>query len=386
MDKLSVIGVEDDLLVVEAPGGVRFAIDVAALPELPRAKAPATQRKASPREIQSALRAGRTAQEVADETGEDLEFVRRFEGPVVAERDHVLDQALRVAVASGDIDPLAKEATFGEALEGRLRDLGGSDESWFAWREGAGAWVVRLRFHAQGIDHVATWTFEPRKAALTPRDKEATALSTRGDASTVLMPRLRAVDHEQQREQEPTVAPTVVEAPRSGAPKPATPRPAAQQAAAPQPTAPQPRVEGERFDSGAFRIGTQSPSKPVTPNPVLRDAAQGQPAAVVEAAVTTARPAQAPNHTADLLEALRRRRGEREAALQQAETGTVPDLPKAEAQQDALFETEQGSQDAQPGVHHTSPLSGARPKRANRQSMPSWDEIVFGARGDDEPA
>ncbi|WP_157674603.1 septation protein SepH [Agrococcus jejuensis] len=371
MDKLSVIGVEDDLLVVEAADGARYAIDVAALPELPRPKAQPTQRKASPREIQSALRGGQTAEEVAAETGEDLEFVRRFEGPVVAERDHVLDQALQVAVASGDIDPLAKETTFGDALEARLQDLGASEESWFAWREGAGAWVVRLRFHAQGIDHVATWTFEPRKAALTPRDKEATALSTRGDASTVLMPRLRAVDHGQQQA---PVEPEAVE-----------PTPAQAPSQAPQPTKPQPRVEGERFDSGAFRVGEQGPSKPVTPNPVLRDAAQGQPAAVVEAAVSTARPAQAPNHTADLLEALRRRRGEREAALQQAETGTVPDLPKS---QDTLFDAPEtpAQDDERPGVHHTSPLSGSRPKRGSRQSMPSWDEIVFGARGDDEPA
>ncbi|GAA2173495.1 septation protein SepH [Agrococcus versicolor] len=362
MDKLSVIGVEDDLLVVETADGARFAIDVAALPELPRAKAQTSQRKASPREIQTALRAGKTAEEVASETGEVLEFVRRFEGPVVAERDHVLDQALQVAVASGDIDPLAKESTFGDALEGRLRDIGASDESWFAWREGAGAWVVRLRFHAQGIDHVATWTFEPRKAALTPRDKEATALSQRGDASTVLMPRLRAVDQQQQADAEPAVAETP------------------QQAR----TQPQPRVDGERFDSGAFHVGEQRPSKPVTPNPVLRDAAQGQPAAVVEAAVSTARPAQAPNHTADLLEALRRRRGEREAALQQAETGTVPDLPRS---QEPLFESEEpAAADEQPGVHHTSPLSGGRAKRGGRQSMPSWDEIVFGARHDDDPA
>lgn len=366
MDKLSVIGVEDDLLVVEGADGARFAIDVAALPDLPRPKAQSTQRKASPREIQTALRGGQTAEEVAAETGEDLEFVRRFEGPVVAERDHVLDQALQVAVASGDIDPLAKETTFGDALEARLQDLGASEESWFAWREGAGAWVVRLRFHAQGIDHVATWMFEARKGSLTPRDKEATALSQRGDASTVLMPRLRAVDHQQQQASAPA-------------------EPVASEPAAPQQTRPQPRVEGERFDSGAFRVGDQAPSKPVTPSPVLRDASQGQPAAVVEAAVSTARPAQAPNHTADLLEALRRRRGEREAALQQAETGTVPDLPRS---QDTLFDAPEPSQheDEQPGVHHTSPLSGTRPKRGSRQSMPSWDEIVFGARGDDEPA
>lgn len=378
MDKLSVIGVEDDLLVVEAADGARYAIEVAALPELPRHKAQTTQRKASPRAIQSALRGGQTAEEVAAETGEDLEFVRRFEGPVVAERDHVLDQALRVAVASGDIDPLAKETTFGDALEARLQDLGASEESWFAWREGAGAWVVRLRFHAQGIDHVATWTFEPRKGALTPRDKESTALSTRGDASTVLMPRLRAVDQQQEAAEVPPAA----DAPTRQPVQPTTQQP---QQTSTQQTTPQPRVEGERFDSGAFRVGEQRPSKPVTPSPVLRDASQGQPSAVVDAAVSTARPAQAPNHTADLLEALRRRRGEREAALQQAETGTVPDLPKG---QDTLFEAPEAptSDDAQPGVHHTSPLSGARAKRGSRQSMPSWDEIVFGARGDDEPA
>lgn len=393
MDKLTVVGVEDDVLVVETESGDRFAIDVASLPEIRKQQpaAPQQDRKASPREIQAAMRGGKSADEVASETGEDLEYIRRYEGPVTAERNHILDQALSIAVASGDLDPLASETTFGSAITARLADLGATDEQWFAWKEHDGGWSVRLTFEASGVEHDARWNFEPKKATLVPRNKEATALSQQGDATSVLVPRLRAIDTER--------ATSEAGAPAEGGPG----------------------ADG-RFDSGAFHVSPQTPSRPVTPSrphsdqgvdrparndtgslantgsvsttgQIRGDITRGsapsssaqQPDDVQQAAISrTPKPATQPNHTADLLDALRRRRGEREAALAQAESQPIADAD-SEAKNDstdpALFDV-----DDRPGVHHTSPLTQARPKRGARASMPSWDEIVLGSRGDDEPA
>lgn len=351
MEKLSVIGVEDDVLVVESDNGTRFAIDVAALPE-PRRQRPAAathERKATPREIQAAMRAGQSAEDVASSTGEELEYVRRFEGPVIAERDHILDLALSVAVASGDLDPLAGETTFGKALTARLAELDVTEERWTAWKEPTDGWTVRLQFHAGGADHDARWSFQPRKATLSPANKEATALSQQGDATSVLVPRLRALD----RPEPPVAAEEARE-----------------------------RPAGPRFDSGAFRAINEAPSKPVTPTKIHGgESSATQPAEVQKAAISTAKPATAHNHTTDLLDALRKRRTEREAALAHAEAAAPEPAP--EPQNDSpLFDVS----DDRPGHHTTSPLTNARPKRGARAAMPSWDEIVFGSRGDDEPA
>lgn len=395
MEHLSVIGLEDDKLVVESATGQRFAIDASAIPEIRRHRpAGAQERKTSPREIQALMRAGSSAEEVSQTTGEELDYVRRFEGPVLAERDHVLDQALAIAVASGDIDPLARETTFGAAMTARLAGLDADGEDWSTWKEPTGEWTVRLRFEAQGVDHEARWSFEPRKGALTPRDKEATALSQQDDATSVLVPRLRAIDRDDaapqpQRpdvvrvdaaEAEPSAAqdsPTETAAPasESSSDEPTQGGGAADDGAA---------ARGPRFDSGAFQLQVDAPSKPVTPTRLTKQQDPQQPAAVQEAAIATAKPAVAPNHTADLLEALRKRRGEREAALAHAEREPEAEPREEQQQSSSLFEAEEPEE--RQGVHHTSPLTNAKPKRGARAAMPSWDEIVFGSRGDDEPA
>ena len=199
MQQLSVIGVEDGVLILETDSGERFSVPVDALPE--RRKQPSAiphrERKASPRDIQSLIRGGMTAEQVASSTGEELAYIERFEGPVLAERAHVLDSALSIPVASGDIDPLAQETTFGAAIEERLDDLRASDRSWSSWKDAdGGAWTVRLRFTTEGIQHEALWGYEAKKATLTPRGKEAISLSQSSDASSVLVPRLRAIDRQ----------------------------------------------------------------------------------------------------------------------------------------------------------------------------------------------
>src|ERR1700690_514210 len=51
-----------------------------------------------PKEIQDRIRAGETAEEIADAAGIPVERIRRFEGPVLAERAYIADQAQAASV------------------------------------------------------------------------------------------------------------------------------------------------------------------------------------------------------------------------------------------------------------------------------------------------
>lgn len=413
MQQLSVIGVEDDVLILESESGERFRVPVEQLPEhrKPAAAVPHRERKARPRDIQALIRGGMTAEEVAASTGEELAYVERFEGPVVAERNHVLESALSILVASGDIDPLASETSFGAAIDERLDDLRATDRSWAAWKDAeGGAWTVRLRFTTEAIQHEAQWGYEPKKATLTPRGKEATSLSQSGDASSVLVPRLRAID----RQQRPTGPDAAARAPE---PEPAvdeTAAPPISQRASSAPTVDAARTgDTGRFDSDAFRIqrgAARSAPAPVEPGVGLEDAVEAATSAPAPADARTKEPTKAdnpwlrrrsgevgsqpenvqaaainrpaasaqPNHTAELLDALRRRRSEREAALRTAES--EPSLFEVEPEQPAASVPEPEPQRPQRATG-TGPVAGR--KRGSRAAMPSWDEIVFGSRTDD---
>ena len=121
MEQLTIIGTEDEAIVLATESGERFAlaIDDVLRAELRRAP-PGTQRRGrtprpSPREIQAHIRAGLSAAEVADLLGARVEDVARFEGPVLAEREHIVGQALAVPVLiGGDLEHDA-HPTFGAA-------------------------------------------------------------------------------------------------------------------------------------------------------------------------------------------------------------------------------------------------------------------------------
>ena len=398
MQQLSVIGVEDDVLILESESGERFRVPVDALPERRKQPAaiPSRVRKASPREIQTLIRGGMTAEEVATSTGEELAYITRFEGPVLAERAHVLDSAQSIPVATGDIDPLAGETAFGAAIEERLDDLRASERAWAAWKDSeGGAWTVRLRFTTEGIQHEALWGYEPKKATLTPRGKEATSLSQSGDASSALVPRLRAIDR-QSRPATPEMAPAAATDEQSAPPisqRAATTEPgrfdsdafAIQRGtsrAAPAPVEPGVGLEEAISSSAATEGAPDERAKEPTKaeNPWLRrrgGEVGSQPENVQAAAINRPAAATQPNHTAELLDALRRRRSEREAALHTAES--EPSLFEVESSEPepTAPEEQQRPQRAQA----SGPVGGK--KRGSRAAMPSWDEIVFGSRTDD---
>lgn len=339
MQDLKVIGIENGALLAAGETGERYRIEIdeVLLSRVRQSKPePAGAPKISPREIQAHIRGGMSAEDVARLTGAALEYVQRFEGPILAEREHIVASALGVPVrTAADVDPLGEVDTFGVVIRERLASLGATGERWSSWKEDDGGWIVKLSFTADEIDHDARWSYEPRKHALAPLGSEATTLSQQGELQGGLIPRLRAVT------------------PVGGG------------------------NEDSRFDSGAF-LFTEDEHGP-DGAPKLEPVAIGRPITVANNSVTVSAIKRADdgpsdlNQTADLLEALRRRRGERESVATVEDVQPPLDLPDEPQQQ-----REDAEQPSEP-----APAAG---RKKGRRSMPSWDEIVFGARTDDDLA
>ncbi|MFT4051850.1 MAG: septation protein SepH [Microbacterium sp.] len=347
MEQLKVIGIEEGALIVATVSGERFtlAADETLRAHLRRAHHDTEARvtRPRPREIQAHIRAGLSAQEVADLLGTRLEDVQRYEHPVLAEREHIVDQALAVPVLiGGELDPGA-QPTFGVAVRAKLADAGAVGERWTSWREEETGWIVKVEFTANEVDHDARWSFDPRRSTLAPLNSAATQLSHQGSLPEGLIPRLRALD-------------------------------------------PSPLKDSSRFDSGAF-----------APRKLEADAT----VAVQEAAIKRAPDASVTSaETADLLEALRRRRGLREPmpsekpkeqahapvalfdALEPGYDGIgIQDSATRDSAARDSATRDSAAQDSAAGLSDTVATESTR--RKGRTAMPSWDEIVFGARTED---
>ncbi len=128
--------------------------------------------KMSPREIQSLIRAGASAADVAEQAALTLEQVRRYEGPVLAEREYIARQARNVQVAAASTSNDGLRSAFGEVaatledmVQHRLRVFGIDPKSlqWDAWRDQAGTWTVSADFEP-GTQWAATSIGEPTPA------------------------------------------------------------------------------------------------------------------------------------------------------------------------------------------------------------------------------
>ena len=181
MQDLRVIGVENGALLVASDDGTRYRIAIDEVLQSKLRKSipdPGAGRKLAPREIQAHIRSGMSAQDVASITGVPLEYIQKFEGPVLAEREFVVESALNVPVHTAiESDPMSQGTTFGSAIRERLYDLSAINERWASWKEIGGGWIVKLAFTADQIDHDARWRYDPKKAALAPLNNEAITLS-----------------------------------------------------------------------------------------------------------------------------------------------------------------------------------------------------------------
>lgn len=203
MQDLRLVGVHDDgeHLLLSGTGGemFRLPIDEALRVAASRNSANAAARAAtapiamSPRDIQAKIRSGSTAAEVADLSGIPLAKVQRYEGPVLAEREYVAQQARKIEVAAPapghDIYRSAfgdNPASLGEMVAHRLTAYGvePSTVEWDSWRRPDGTWTVVARFEARtggpsniGEEPPAMWTFSPSRKSLQNANRWAQQLS-----------------------------------------------------------------------------------------------------------------------------------------------------------------------------------------------------------------
>ncbi|WP_066518735.1 septation protein SepH [Curtobacterium ammoniigenes] len=364
MQDVRVIGVESGALLLANDTGSEFRLPVTSTLTGHIRKAGTDgqpHRRISPKDVQARIRAGASAEQVAAAMEIDTEYVRRYEGPVLAERAFILDAAQRVRVhPDGE-----RSDTFGADITARLEDGGAADIRWEAWKDPETGWRVQVHYRAAEVDHDAQWTFEPKTAALTALNDDANRLSDAPDEG--ITPRLRAVEFEHAEADD---------------------------------------HDTTHFDSGAFRVepvDDRVTDPDLHERPALRPALPriGMPPVVDRAPG---------NETADLLEALRRRRGERESAAFGTETASdeqTPQEPQRARPMSVVEMTLDPFDDDTQTVHgDTAPQRpvpadlpatdrrgetdadqqrASRPKRG-RRSMPSWDEIVFGTRSDDDLA
>ena len=126
----------------------------------------------SPREVQSRVRAGASAEEVAAETGWPQDRVLRYAEPLLAERAYIAEQAQAVEVRrSGGGATLRQSAATAVGVDPESDQI-----VWDARRREDGKWVVSARFADRGRDRLAEWTYDHAGHNLHPLDDDARAL------------------------------------------------------------------------------------------------------------------------------------------------------------------------------------------------------------------
>ena len=101
-----------------------------------------------PRDIQARIRAGESAADVAVAAGIPLERVRRYEGPVLAEREHMAATARRTALRGPALND-APAALLGDVVAQRLRERGIDPDAagWDSWRREDSRWQIVVSYH-----------------------------------------------------------------------------------------------------------------------------------------------------------------------------------------------------------------------------------------------
>ena len=395
MDELRFVRREERSLVVANDAGEEFrlVVDDAVLSEMRHlGRRERDTSRVRPREIQALIRAGKTRSQVAQLTGLDESDIERYEEPVIAERNYVLERAHAVPVRT-DVDDDGDQR-FGAVIAERLIALGSDTSEWSSWRDPETGWMIALEFISRDVAHCAVWSFEHRKGVLSPVNPDAVNLSKQGDVGDRLIPKLRAVDNGE-----------------------ASPR----------------------FDSGAFDGSpTADPEGIEEADGTADDAPAADLAAplsdanaeyqrrreIDQRAIKSESSDSDLSQTADLLDALRKRRGERDrsrGAVEEplelptpveptkqsappADPDPAPAAPRSiwgaagvsggpdragadrgGAPQDAP--AREGQRDTRDRKGDKSePAENERGGRKGRASIPSWDDILFGTRSDEDPA
>jgi hypothetical protein len=183
--ELSALGLSEDgeRLVLASVDGQRFSVLVdERLRSIVRGRAGRLGQQEvrlesalSPREMQARLRAGASAADVARAAGIPIERVARYEGPVLAERARVVEEARAARLPSRTDEP---RRPLGELVDDRLATSGVAvhEAEWDAWRRPDGTWMVHVTFTTGDRERRASWSWDPSVRRVRPHDEDAESL------------------------------------------------------------------------------------------------------------------------------------------------------------------------------------------------------------------
>lgn len=358
MDDIRLFETDGDFLVLEAQDGQKFRllIDDTVRSSIKREKLQQLDSVSiTPREIQEEIRNGASIEQLIKESGATFEFIEKFAAPVIAELEHIVSSALSVRLTiAGDRYNDSTQIEFGEIISGRLVTSGAEGISWVAKKIEPNSWHIVANYTLNGVAGSATWSFDPRRLTLSPESETAVTLSSQETLNNSLIPKLRTVDV-------PAAAQTVVMEDVI------------------------PIGRGAEFETPIAREPEFERPAPSTPAAFLKPVTDEDAKPVPAPEARTPEPLSA---TADLLEALRRKRTEREdekstSTQLEAQPDTtnlrvidIEPTPVEVIAEPAAATTEKPVEDASEEPKSAAPKKG-------RAAMPSWDEIVFGTKADD---
>jgi hypothetical protein len=359
MEKLSFDRSAPEGLILRADDGAEFTLTVS--PELRaavRTYAPPAEpeplpvelpAELKPKDIQGLVRAGADPETLARESGRDLAYVERYAAPVLDERRYVAERASAIPVP-GPQNPVPLAELAAARLEAKSVDP--EALVWDAAQSEDG-WVLRLTFPADSGAKTGRWAIDLEARTLLPLDR---------------------------------IAEWIVEPAQPDAPVPAKTRhltAVADEPAEPGPDAAPPGLLDDLMDSRGLRQppppppgGDASPPGPRNPARVIEFRPVATPG-TQDAAQTP--DDEDPGYGEDVEPTLAAPAYTLERALE-ADGITTERVPIRERNGLTLASTRpdpgQGRAETDPD---DDPPPGPKPRRAKRSSVPSWDEIVFGA-------
>ena len=334
-----------------------------------------------PRDVQSLIRSGLSTEEVADRAGWTVQKVQRFEGPVLAEREHIANQARACVIGTSRPGPgnaSGVEQTLGSRADERFkeRSVPGELVRWDSARLDDGRWTVTALFPAGGRERLASWHFDPRLRSLVPSNDEARWLSeeSTGD-SAIPTPHVATNTNRASAVFDVEAEGGVDEKPTKRA---KSREPIDLMAAMRE----QSSRRGRRRSSPTHTAGEDSPREDALPlEDLVMDPADAPepPAARGKHPVSAhldERAEAEPNHPDEL--------DDPADNVRQLDTTATTDEKPTDDTDDTVPEVEDDLVEEAPAPKPSTPQprsAKSAGRKSGRPSVPSWDDIMFGGRG-----
>jgi len=123
----------------------------------------------SVKEIQRRLRAGDATEVIAREGNTTVDKVARFSGPILQEREYILNQARSAGLRK---DTTRLDISFLDAVVNKLvpRGVDADDLAWNTWRLPDATWHIELHYPNRDGNGLASWNFDTSRRTINPTD------------------------------------------------------------------------------------------------------------------------------------------------------------------------------------------------------------------------